>query len=117
MGREIKFRAWHVKYKRWITDIYVSADGDLYEISNHKPDGSRSWGKVKPSEYVLLQYTGLTDKNGKEMYEGDIVIAYELNKKIVIEWQECGFIDLASRGSLSLEVIGNIFENPSLLKK
>lgn len=80
------------------------------------------------NDTVVMQFTGLIDKNGKEIYEGDIV-AYDGNCVARVEWERGGFlfkfVDGIEHPSPNFwheptdepitEVIGNIYENPSLL--
>ncbi len=75
---------------------------------------------------ILMQYTGLKDKNGKEIYEGDIIVEYLLPNEYdygIIEYLDGSFvINWKSKMWQYLinvsrrEVIGNIYENPELLK-
>ena len=94
-------------------------------------DGGRNWTLTqmpidKTFEFVLTQFTGIKDKNGKEIYEGDILLADWNDKRYkpcitTVEWDEKEFCYYFSTGSVteahwSHEVIGNIYENPELIK-
>lgn len=117
--RTIKFRAWNKNGKYFLpfeeTNDYI-LDPDNGQIINQK------WGTEVNCE--LMQFTGLLDKNGKGIYEGDIL---EIDNKTVgiIKWDEqaAGFYFTESQDGWSHEwferenkVIGNIYENPELLE-
>lgn len=106
--REIKFRCWLPELSKMETGFF----------------GLRSDGKASfNTEAVLMQFLGLLDKNGKECYEGD-VIKMASQRVGVIVFANGGFkyeIDGDVRpfyGAISryCEIIGNIYENPNLLK-
>lgn len=116
MTREIKFRAWDKKYMYYDLDylqsrgsIVLGGMGDCFDLSS----------EIDLEHVKLMQSTGLKDKNGKEIYEGDIV-KHEYNKGQSDVFFDLGrfqpFSYLGSYMGSEYEVIGNIYENPELLK-
>ena len=113
--REIKFRCWVSSTKNMVEWKELEDHGDIYRLIK------------QPSAYPLMQFTGLKDINGVEIYEGDIT-AYEFNGKIVtgeVLYKRDQFIINAPFGAYGKgifgraskpEVIGNIYENPELLE-
>lgn len=112
--RDIKFRAWDIAYKKWLEQK------EVYEEVAEQG----MWNPERSEYFHIMQYTGLKDKNGKEIYEGDIVMkeTYSRGYWLPVVWKEAmfavgesGLSPLYKSDAKYYEVIGNIYENPSLL--
>lgn len=134
--REIKFRVWDGKRMLYEGDgelsfLALTFDGKVIDL-----DGAT--GSYSMKEFKLLQYTGLKDKNGKEIYEKDIVIKNGCNIGVVayfedlswdgggsnhpgyyckewFSWNQSGELDYGKSFD-NVEVVGNVYENPQTNK-
>jgi uncharacterized phage protein (TIGR01671 family) len=110
--REIKFRAWDEQENKMVYD-FIAARGTKASpyLDSHRVLVRSTW-------YTLIQFTGLHDKNGKEVYEGYLVLLDGSKKPKEVNYCRGGFfLDNIYGGAEAyrMEVIGNIYENPELL--
>ena len=124
--REIKFRAWDNFNKQMLypeqhfkDDVMVIRC--LSGMVGYEWD-SEGGGGVEDNKYLIpLQFTGLKDKNGKEIYEGDILFDEINDEKLLVEWDKSGCWKIGRVWACNYsangadEIIGNIYENPELL--
>ena len=133
--REILFRGKRTDDYEWIEGSLcttIPSDEDFYTISYFDFEGYYIEEKVIPE--TVGQYTGLTDKNGKKIFEGDIVVCKQaINGNLIDYYVEIGFVEM-KYGAFGLhrkqgyyrpfkdwledyeyEVIGNIYDNKEIL--
>lgn len=118
MSRTIKFRAWDMKRSRMVADSDI-ASFDWAAKNCLVYDDKGHGNLLQAGEHALMQYTGLLDKNGKEIYEGDILVHTDYDSKPKkVQWNEVSNawnIRPYRYTEEQREVIGNIYEHPELL--
>lgn len=126
-ARKIIFRVWDIPNQAW-SDLFhaITDDGVLWHLPNN---GLAE--RDDPEQYNVEQYTGLKDKYGKKIYEGDIVFFFtehfdkatggfdgEDEHNATVEWFDNGFAfmdKIPYDPNIECEIIGNIHENPELI--
>jgi len=113
--REIKFRAWDKEKKK----MFLPAELH-FATMGYKPPYLNGIDEKNQNCFELMQYTGLKDKQDKKIWEGDIV---KINNRIgYVLWDKEGSWYISDNGLITqfdttfIEIIGNIYENPELIK-
>lgn len=139
MSREILFKAKRADNGEWVEGYFVktklgkdTSPSDVVFVP-WKENRNEEWGWIKVDPDTLCQYTGLTDKNGKKIWENDIIKTSRYGKNdgkgsnfagfdiFSVRWDDGGFALYSKwrrfnlRDNNECEVIGNIFDNPELL--
>jgi len=132
-SREIKFRVWDIVVHEFLNNsqfhhYYLTLDGKVgVSISNN--NGGEVMGEI--CEPIIQQYIGIKDKNGKEIYEGDIItndyVGEHVYKLAEVVWHKNSFMANCGSGIFNMaftqkmiegtvRIVGNIFENSELIK-
>ena len=122
----IKFRAWHKSWKEFGKVGKISFD-DEEDVSTVLFKGKFIFENLQKNEVILMQSTGFFDKNGQEIFEGDVIGTKDGLLNGIIEYREDlgmfvnslirynNFERLCNVAS-DREILGNIYENPELLE-
>lgn len=124
-----RFRVWSEEARRMYYDVYPFHDESLLLSYDEI-----AFDEVPASEFILMQSTGLFDKNGKEIFEGDIIVAMSQGVKAIGEvkrridgywlmypsWQHgelWHIVENVDTGETGVEIIGNIYQHPDLVEE
>lgn len=122
---DLKIRAWHIPTGRmlyfdrlWLCTEYNSIAFELAEASQQEEyklwAGHSHLPSNEKAEYIFMLYTGLKDKNDREIYKGD-VLQFPDGERVQVIWMEYPAAFSPMDLHQASEIIGNIWENPDLI--
>jgi len=128
---EIKFRAWLKEDKKMVNvETMDFTDKSIQYLKRSEIINAYILRRESFDDIELMQYTGLKDKNDKEIYEGDILFFRDENMKYIVVWQDTAFIIKSIEirkysekmcwlddTEICCEIVGNIYENFELLEE
>ena len=129
--KEIKFRAWLKEDKKMVNvETMDFTDKSIQYLKKSEIINAYILRRESDDDVELMQYTGLKDKNDKEIYEGDILFFRDENMKYIVVWQDAAFIIKSIEirkysekmcwlddTEICCEIIGNVYENKNLLEE
>lgn len=119
--REIKFRAWDKENNQWVNQNAVLpnwSDTPYFNVACIV--GDETLELRSDENFIWCEYTGLKDKNGKEVFEGDIVRFKLFNEATPCYWEvkiPNIYLAMKNEENHQIEVIGNLYQHPELLVK
>lgn len=133
----MKFKVWDIRKKQWFkeelygTRFFIDSDGSFYREIHGEPNSS--FRQISNDDYIPVFSTGKTDKNGVELFDGDIFKPDHYQEKYMLEMRDNFFVavdlyhagkivpvslffDVYGDGESKVKKIGSKYENPELLE-